>query len=293
MKRIVVLLSALALLLTSCSGTSESNIEKENNPVSSEDELSETPQPDQYDEDIYNSMVMGVLELHGGAEYDFNYSDTLDDILALRESFDVNSYFKVFKHLSVKEGYIFDYVFNTYANGGPILYFLTEEDYNPDLSSYYSVDENGYAKLETRPQGRVRQPYEFSMYIDIDGTEEGYLEFAIFSTLAGQFALKWHSNYFDHIPVISKGTLDYVLVNMWGSNITNTDIKEARKIDTTPVIRETLEGAEVSIIYFTKWGGFIKRTFVFDNTVSDNIEGTWITGVEEETILEYNCGVMF
>jgi len=292
-KRISALLLAMALLLASCSGINEGKDGAVNNPVPSKGDLPGTPQSDQYDEESYSAMVMDTLELHDGAVYDFSYGDTLEDILALRESFDVNSYFDIFSHIRVKEGYVFDYIFDTYADGGPIMYFLPTEEYNPDITSYYSVDEDGFAKLETRPQGRVSEAFGLIRYLEIDNTREGYLEFAIFSTLAGQFALKWHSNYFDHIPVISKDTLDYVLENMWGWNITNTDIKEARKIDTAPVIRETPEGAEVSIIYFTKWGGFIKRTIVFDTTVFDNIEGTWITGVEEETILEYDCGVMF
>ncbi len=288
MKGLIAILVALILFMTSCATGLDEKINEVHNEMITENEFSADLSSYYYDSDMFEAMLFDLIDLHDSAKIEFDYNDKLEDIVELRKSLDINSYFEIFRHIKVKEDYIFDFYYSPGPNGCPTLYFAKTEEYNPDIRSFYSVDAEGYVNLESRPQGRVNSVNEYSKYIELDGSRDSFVEFAILTTVAGQFALKWHANYFDHIPVISDGMVDYILENFWGHNITDTDINEVEKLDTKPRFETDGNNVILTFMFFTKWGGFIERTLIFDTS-----DGFNVIEIEEKTVLEYNCGIMF
>jgi hypothetical protein len=131
----------------------------------------------------------------------------------------------------------------------------------------------------------------FENKIVIDGTEEGFFEYIVLQVLGGQFYLWWHANYNDTRIICDPNEIDDIVQEMgnWISGELPLDIVEnARGLDYRPVIELKKDTVDVSIMIFTKWGGFKRLTF----TVNREYPHT-IVNVQGEVILEYECGVMF
>jgi hypothetical protein len=102
-----------------------------------------------------------------------------------------------------------------------------------------------------------------------DGTEQSYFELAALFLLADQFALYWHANYNDlEILATKKAIKDrlerqYDVVDEEKQFIPADVGEEALKLDPTPTIRFVDQNAEVTLLTFTKWGGFQRKTLVF------------------------------
>ena len=58
--------------------------------------------------------------------------------------------------------------------------------------------------------------------------------------------------------------------------------------DVAPTVSTGEQTAEVRLVVFTKWGGFLRWTFTIDRNSPHRI-----LDVKEEILVPYDCGVMF
>jgi hypothetical protein len=200
-----------------------------------------------------------------------------EDAVRTADDFDVNTYFDVLDHLAMQKGYTLDYVYAyEFIGGRPILYARPS-----DQPPYQTIADYGRAEDDSQ-----------SSYLDrvvIDGTPEGYLQFAALDILGEQFYLVWHANYNDtRILCDSSDVGDILDSEMFGQPLPEDVAAQARDLNVEPVVELGEESAQVQIVVFTKWGGFLRVTFTIGQDFPHQVLDT-----EAETLVAYDCGVMF
>ena len=192
--------------------------------------------------------------------------------------FDVNDYFKVLTHISMQDRYSLDYVYRIDGLGSfPYLYARP-------------VDQPPYASIEDVPEGT--ELGNFRDRLEIEDVEQGYFEYAVMDMLAGQFYLVWHANYNDREIVCNRDAADAIVDGLnagdFGSKLDAKQKAQVRAMtNIEPAVTLTQDSAIVEIVIFTKWGGFFRQTYTISRSFPHEVE------VEEENLVEYDCGIMF
>jgi hypothetical protein len=193
--------------------------------------------------------------------------------------FDPNRYFEVLTHLKMQDGLMLDYVYSYHGIGGqPLLYarpvgekglFLTEADY------------------------QAAKPESFLSAVEADDTPESYLQLSLLALLGPQFYLFWHAGYNNSQILCDSNDIERVISENaqsdFGMKMTAVQKLKARTISQPgPLVEIKDNRVMVSMVLFTNWGGFIRRTYMINRASPHKI-----LDVQNETLVEYNCGVMF
>jgi hypothetical protein len=195
------------------------------------------------------------------------------------DEFDVNQYFEPLSHIAPREGYVLDYVYQDDGlTGYPWLYARP-------------VDQVPYASTADIPAEEDRP--DFREYLDMEDTEQGYLDYVVMDIVADQFYLIRHARYNDSQIVCNRQQL-YDIVAQLGSgdfgNVMDPDQQQQARFlrNIVPVVRLTEDTAVVEIVTFTKWGGFYRRTYTIRREAPHRI-----MDIQQENILPYDCGIVF
>jgi hypothetical protein len=193
--------------------------------------------------------------------------------------FDPNRYFQAFTHLKMRDGFTLDYVYHRDGLGGyPVLYARPV-----DQAPY--VNETAYKAAGNHP--------DYLEFVVPQDNPEGYFEYAAFAMTANQFYLDWHANYNDWQVVCGMDDVDEIIRSLesggsLGRPMSAPQQQEARAIeDQHPAVALNDETATVTMLVFTKWGGFYRRTLMIgrrDNSIRDE---------QNRPLVEYDCGVAF
>lgn len=192
--------------------------------------------------------------------------------------FDANDYFKVLTHVSMQEEYALDYVYQTDFLGSlPLLYARP-------------VDQEPYVSMKDVPEGT--ELGNFRDHLEIEDVEQGYFEYVVLSTMARQFYLVWHANYNDAEIVCNQEAADAIVDEINAGDFgTEMDAKQKAQVramtNIEPAVTLTQDSAIVEVVIFTKWGGFFRQTYTISRSFPHTIE------MEEENLVEYDCGIMF
>ena len=122
--------------------------------------------------------------------------------------------------------------------------------------------------------------------------EQGYFEYAVMDMLARQFYLNWHANYNDAEIVCDREAADAIIEGInsgdFGYKLDAKQKAQARAMtNIEPAVTLTQDSAIVEVVTFTKWGGFFRQTYTISRSFPHTIE------MEEENLVEYDCGIMF
>lgn len=192
--------------------------------------------------------------------------------------FDANDYFKVLTHISMEQEYALDYVYLVdFLGSFPNLYARP-------------VDQPPYASMEDIPAGT--ELGDFRDHLRIQDVEQGYFEYVLADIMASQFYLVWHANYNDTQVVCNLGAakdiVDATNSGDFGAKFTLEQQAQVRMLkDVEPLVRLTQDSAIVEVTTFTKWGGFMKRTYTISRTFPHTVK------MEDEILVRYDCGIMF
>ena len=251
----------------------------------------------------YQRIVDAVkaLQPSGNYTYYIYYEETTDNFdmnkcFPGEGSFDINECFTVLPNISMEEGYVLDYVFYDYSWGqNPIIYARKEN--NEPFKGYVeyiavknddTVARSDY-DLVTLVKDSENRVHENK--IKIDGTKEGFFEYVVLQELGGQFYLSWHSEYNDTRIICDPLRIDDIVKDIRNRNLLEIPaetLEKARNLDFEPVIIFNENTVDVTVIVFTKWGGFKKLTY----TISREYPHT-IFNVQSEVILGYDCGLAY
>ncbi len=205
----------------------------------------------------------------------------VEDGTKIGGEFDASEYLTVLSHLSMEPGYALDWVYCYDGMGGyPVLYARPQEQPAYETCSEYSTansDVSGSDYLEK---------------IQVDGSPEGYFELALLRIMGGQFYLYWHLNYFDTQVFCDRGGLETTVSLLaetdFGRQLDGLDRRKALRLDPQPIVEFGDDEVQVSILTFTKWGGFFRRTLTLSLAYPHKLLDD-----DREELVPYNCGVMF
>lgn len=193
--------------------------------------------------------------------------------------FDPNRYFEAFSHLTMRDGFTLDWVYHQDGMGGyPILYARP-------VGQPPFADESSYRAAADHP--------DYLTFVEPQDNPEGYFEYAAFATTANQFYLDWHANYNDWQVVCGIEDVEEIIQSLDdagfpGRPMTAQQQRDARAIaNPQPAVVTDAGTATVTMLVFTKWGGFHRRTLVIDRATHS------ILDEQDQPLVEYDCGIAF
>ncbi|MGD9619811.1 MAG: hypothetical protein AB7G47_04685 [Mycolicibacterium sp.] len=195
------------------------------------------------------------------------------------DEFDPNRYFAAFTHLKIRQGYTLDYVYHQDGMGGYPLLYARRIDQPP------YANESAYRASGEHP--------DYLEFIEPQRDSQGFFEYATFAMTANQFYLDWHANYNDWRVVCGPEEVDDIIRSLEdegsaGRPMTTQQQRDARAISNPqPTVVFDAETAKVTMIVFTKWGGFFRRTFTVGQSTPS------ILDERDEPLVEYDCGIAF
>ena len=222
-----------------------------------------------------STLVQGVNSLQSSDIPEYLWTTGMKN----GDEFDVNQYFNVLTHISVREGYTLDYLYEIDSLGGyPLLYARP-------------VDQVPYASAAHIPGNGEWQ--DFREYVDVDDTEQGYFEYVVLDILADQFYLYWHANYNDTQIVCNRQQVYDIVAQVnsgdFGEALDPAGQEKARTLrNIVPVVNLTGDVAVVELVTFTKWGGFYRLNYTISREAPHRI-----LDVQQENLIPYDCGIMF
>lgn len=198
--------------------------------------------------------------------------------------FNANDYFKVFKHLRMRDGFVLDYMYHMDSFAGfPILY--ARENTEEPFPSKEQFDQE-----MVRRNGSPKQAQDdFMRYIEMDGTEDAFFEIALLNFFGPQFYLFWHAAFHDAQLICDSSDLEAVKDELEGYDLElplDVELK-SKLIDTTPAVKVGDEAVTVRFVYFTKWGGFIETFRKLDKASGAVLE------VRDKTLVDFDCGINY
>ena len=203
----------------------------------------------------------------------------LETSIKMGNELDINQYFEALTHLSMREGYALDYVYQSDDLGAYPLPYARPLDQAP------------YASPADIPNN-TELP-DFRDYVEVQDLEQGYFEYAVLDIMADQFYLYWHANYNDYEIVCNRDEVNDIVSRVssgdFGIEMTAVQQARARAIrNIEPTVSLTGDVATVQFITFSKWGGFYRETYTinryFPHTIVD---------VRQQNLVPYDCGVAF
>jgi len=182
--------------------------------------------------------------------------------------YDPNKLIDILPNVKLKDNYILDYVYVYNESGGhPKLYIRKIEDEPFKKIKEYNKWQENNSLLE---------------YIEVDKTEDSFLQVAVLQELGETFFLYWHSNYGSKNIIIDKSKISF-----WFDKESKQIIE---KSDYTPKVK--IENNEIEVVYFIfkRFGGGILKV-TRNYSVNDKI--LVLLKHNEECEMEYISNTLF
>jgi hypothetical protein len=211
------------------------------------------------------------------------------------EDFTPDMYFQFLTHLRLEDGYQLDYA-TVGDDMGYLAFVYARKTSDPAFKTY----EEYLASLDEETKGK--KSWSGSNYsnaylskVEVDGTPEGYFEFAALAMLGDQFNLYWHGLYNDTKIMCDVSDMDYVNEDLhmfdWEDEVFTLPpeiLLNANYIDYTPAVVMDANTVTIRFVSFSKWGGFTESVYVVDKFDPYHI-------IEEDfnKIIDYDCGIDF
>jgi len=205
-----------------------------------------------------------------------------EDAVVLESDFDVNRYFDVLHHLKLQPGYRLDYVYHYDGMGGyPLLYArpLDAPRYPNESALQEAMSQAGNSQVSE----------QYTHYLLVDDSAEGYFEYVVFRVMAAQFYLYWHAAYNDTTLICSKTALEQLLAReMPGEPLSLVVKMRARALNLGPVVTLQDKTALVEVVTFSAWRIFARETWEISR-----VAPYAVIRREQHIEIPYNCGIMF
>ena len=203
------------------------------------------------------------------------------------DEFDPNQIFGILDHLEMTPGYTLDYeYFYTGMGGYPVLYARKTDQ---DRALFHLPDRPGQGEGDPEFDPLSHNPLNA---IQADGSAEGYMQMVVFARMGSQFYLNWHSNYNDAVMITTREGLEKIVAENahsdFGYDFNVAMRAKALLINPEPKVVWTDDKVTISLLSFTKWGGFFRTEYQLQRDFPHQM----IT-LKNENLLEYNCGIMF
>lgn len=217
-----------------------------------------------------------------------------DPTSLLREKFDANKLLGALPRLSLRPGTVLDYVYHRdKLSGAPVLYARSA-----DARPFSSFPELTNAVPVAPTEGRLQNLWSkgIGYYVNslaADGTEESYFQLVVMYLMGDQFFHFWHDGYHDELIVCAPSVLDALLLRKESVAEGRYDrqrnlehaVEKARALPLAPTIVMNRDTVEVSVVIFTKFGGFQRRHYTLGREPPHRVlRERW------QELVPYHCG---
>jgi hypothetical protein len=220
-------------------------------------------------------------------------SGDVPDPVLQEGDFNVSKYLDELQYLAVEEGHVLEYVYYFDGMGGfPILY-VRKKTSQPFVNFSQWRDASC---TSTSCKNYLND-------IVIDDTPEGYMQFVTLAIMGNQFYLWWHAAFNDYQLIWNLSKMETLLGTLpkAGENgvaddlysINETESETLRGMDFTPTVLYSNANpgvVRVRVVVFTKWGGFISKTYKINRIKGS---GSRIMNIQEKVMLEYSVDYVF
>lgn len=208
----------------------------------------------------------------------------------VRREFNVSALLSAFHRLSLQSGRTLDYVYYMGNGGGwPVLY---SRAHTADPFESYQSLTNALPHAEAKGWLANSWPPSYRFYVDdvrTDGSADGFFQLVVLYLMGDQFLHLWHDGYHDERIVCSREGLNALFLDLdkesHAARMSDHARGAARELELSPAVHFEPETASVSVVIFTKWGGFQRRAYRISRTPPHVI-------LEERRteLIGYHCG---
>ena len=218
------------------------------------------------------------------------------DTIRMEDDFDPNAYFTALKHLSMKPGYVLDFVYDSLRDfvGEEELTFIKEKRLPPfdGCPLLYARTVNGEPLKSAAEHKEWQKNNDLYSFLIVDDSADGFFQLFVFRELAGQFYLWWHSHYHDTMILTAQEEVESLISEVnegrFGAEFTNEQIAKMRKLEMRPTVEFRNDRVSVTCCRFSKWFGLHRETESFHRDPPHQlINRRYLNGVD------YDCGVCF
>jgi hypothetical protein len=215
---------------------------------------------------------------------------TLPDAIAQPRDFNPNAYFNVLTRLSIQKGYQLDWVYFSDELGGKPLVYAREASQTPFATYAEFRTSKGLEPMGERSYQVLPYSAEFVSSIATDGSPEGFIQLINLAYGADQFHLWWHGNYNDIFIICDQSDIQPGMNGLEAFDISLPPeiLAAAQDLTLTPTVDLTNKTATISVVVFTKWGGFYRDTFEVSRTFPHDV-----LDAKSIPLIDYDCGVAF
>lgn len=200
--------------------------------------------------------------------------------------FDPAVFFQIFPNLSMKDGYVLDYVYYVAGGGGEPVLYARPIDQEP----YLSTDDFLAAEGGEITDYIIYDKQDYLNDVEIVDIPQGYFEFVLFRNYVDQFYLFGLGASDDTRIVCDAKDVKQIITEVntgdFGYKFTDSQQKQARSMrDIEP--RVTIKGniATVELTSFTIWGGFFRQIYTIDRSYPHTLQ------FNEINLVPYESGV--
>lgn len=233
---------------------------------------------------------------------------------------DFDNYFKSFDKLTVANNWKLESHYRHFGDAGRSLLLAFEQgnEYGDSIQKelHKSFEGEEFAEMLDYQVSKKLFDYQDSVEylncIQITHDKMGYFQFVVFALIGDNYFKFWHSNYGEMSIITSNNQLkelterkddfyykfsskkeddnsqvEAIFSDGFLSKLT-MDKESVLQIDPCPEVILNKDSATVRIVTLSPWKGFLERTFTISKTFPHKLEQ-----VKLDTIIEYNCGIMF
>lgn len=308
----IISIAFLSVLLWSCQNAPSE--------IKSVSEISSEKQIDKYEisystDTSYTEFINGLINVQ--KQIFLDHDTTTDEYTC---DIDFNSYFKSFDRLNIAPNWKLESHYRHFGDAGrPLLLAFEEGDKLGDSiqkelnKSFEGKEFEGMLDYQvSKKLFAYQDSVEYLNCIQITNDKMGYFQYVIFALIGDNYCKFWHSNYGEMTIITSKKQLkeltelednfyyrfsskeknkntehdSVVDIGVFGNY--TMDKESVLQIDPNPEVILNPEEATIKIVTLSPWAGFLERTFKVTRTFPHKLEQ-----VKLDTIIEYNCGIIF
>ncbi len=263
----------------------------------------------------YTEFINGLVNVQKEISLDH---DTITDKYSC--DIDFEKYFMSFDKLEIAKNWKLESHYRHFGDAGrPLLLAFEEGDklgdsIQKELNTSFEGEEFA-GMLDYQVSVKLfayQDSVEYLNCIQITDNNMGYFQYVIFALIGDNYCKFWHSNYGEMSIITSEKQLqelteleddfyykfsskeennnteqDSVLEMEIFGNFT-MDKESVLQIDPNPEVILNPEEATIKIVTLSPWTGFLERTFKVSRTFPHELEQ-----IKVDTLIEYNCGIMF
>ena len=198
----------------------------------------------------------------------FQYDENGNLVQPQRQDFDfdVAEYLRELTQIALPEGMVLDWVYDMNWGGGQPLLYVRDQQKGP----FATIDEYRSAVCPTSSC-----PSFMDQMSSVNNAPQGYMQLAVLHVMGEQFYQWWHALLNDYKIIYNQESLELTLSDIQAEeyseqgscgSLTNEEMDQVRAIDLEPTVTyDTDESTKIraSLIVFSKWGGFSRKTLVF------------------------------